>query len=190
MKTLSIAALLGALLGSATSHAALVRTADAEIRGTWQYDFDAGAEVLFGGADVQWQQMSATTRALVVGLGSSALLYSFGHVDFDTITEGQLMALPYTADPIAGPPAAGSPLQIGDAFAVLTTEGNYVKALVTGYDNGIADRPFYDLQIRYALYDGHPVTGTVPEPASTALLGLGLAGLVWHSRRRSTPGVR
>jgi hypothetical protein len=190
MRTLSTAALLCGVLLGATSHATLVRTADAEIRGTWQYDFDAGTEVLSGGEDVHWQQINATTRALTIGLGGGALLYAFGSVDFNAITEGQLLALAYTADPIAGPPAVGSPLQIGDAFAVFTTQGNYVKAIVTGYDNGTADRPFYDLQIRYALYDGNPVTGTVPEPTSTALLCLGLAGLAWQGRRRSRPGAR
>ncbi len=182
MKKKTMAVLLCTLLCGASAQAALVRSASAEIHGTFQYDFDAGTEVMFNGADVHWNQYTETTRGLTVGLGSSAKLLSLGSVDFNTITEGMLMGYTYGSASLPGPPDPGSLLEVGDVFAVLTDEGNYAKAIVTGFDNGSPDRPFYDLHIRYALYDG--VTTEVPEPGALGLVALGLGGLAWTRRRK------
>lgn len=173
---------LGLVLGLvATAQASPIRAGTGEINGTFSFDFETGDTSTFNpGADIFWEWRTATTRDLKPSpFFITATLIALGSTSFAIITEADLLAYVYSATPIEGPPAA-SLLEVGNTFAVFTTEGNYAKVLVTGYDNGTADRPYYDMQIQYALFDGLPVS--VPEPGSLALLGL--AGLLVVRQRR------
>ena len=179
----SFSCALGGLLvlASGLCHSALISSGSAEIRGTFQFDFESAVE---GGlsptADVWWEQMTSTTRQLAAASGNSAALIALGVVPFASISEVDLMGYAYSSAAIEGPPS-GSLLNVGGVFAVRTTEGNFAKAIVTGYDTGIAGFGFYDIQIRYELYGNR---STVPEPGSW-VLALGALLLLATTTRRS-----
>jgi hypothetical protein len=178
-----------ALLVAATTaaHAAPIVSASVEIPGTFLLDFETGT--LSGAspaADIWWEQVDANTRVLNRGVGNSSFndsalfaLGVIGDAGYAAITETDLFGYAYGTTPIAGPPG-GTQLDIGGVFAVRTVEGNYAKAIVERFDNGLADREFYDIHIRYELF------APVPEPSTYALMAAGLLGLGFVARRRKT----
>lgn len=79
------------------------------LRGTWSFDFNAGAEATAG--DVWWEQMTKTARRLKPkGQAQLALL---GAVDFDSLSLDALKKQTYTTNPIDGSlptPVASPPI--------------------------------------------------------------------------------
>jgi MYXO-CTERM domain-containing protein len=166
------ALLLAAGLSLATPHvsALTVYSGSATIPGTWLIDFETGAIVAVDpAADVWWSQISMVTRALTpasaVVTGSTSRLTGLGMVDYSALGVSHLQALTYDNAPIDGSDDSNL-LVPGYVFAVHTTAGNYVKAVVTG--------PFDPMQ-----NNGLPIRwetlSPVPEPGTWAL---GLAGLL------------
>jgi hypothetical protein len=131
-----MAALLGfaMLSGVATgAQAAHVSEGVAVIPGTYLFDFDAGSLSTGPGADVWWEQITATSRVLMPY--STAQLAYVGQVgvaglSFDDLTVADLEALTYTSTGISGGDV-GSLLTANSVFAVKTDAGNYGKVLVT-----------------------------------------------------------
>lgn len=163
-----------------SASASLINSGSAEIRGTWRFDFETGG---LGGpappADIWWEQLTSSTRQLTP-VGGSALA-ALGMVDFASVSEADLLELVYTADSIPGP-GEGAPdtlLDVGSVFAVRTGDGNYAKALVTSYDNGVPNIPFYDMHIQFEVFDGVvPPSTPMSSPWSLALLGAGLLAVL------------
>jgi hypothetical protein len=86
----------------------------ATLRGTWFFDFNAGAEGTAG--DVWWEQVDSNVRHLVPrGQAQVAVL---GQVDFNAVTLEQLKQQPYSQQPIDGsitsarPPVAPANLRV------------------------------------------------------------------------------
>ena len=154
------AGLAAALLSSSPAAAGLIGASeDSALRGTWSYDFEAGAEVtVTPESDMWWEQLTWTERRMAIYWQLPAGgLYAFGDtVAFEDLTEADLVALPYSRDPIPGGDAVNL-LTPGDVFAVLTQEGNFAKVQVIEY--GLQNRMFF----RYELYDGAPVGPVCPD---------------------------
>lgn len=167
-----------AFVFSCSSHASLINSGSIEIPGTFSFDFESGSFTgIFGnGADIFWDQLTATERNLSTRFQTSTMA-SLGLVNFASIAEADLLGLVFSLNEIQGPPG-GSLLDINSVFAVLTAEGNYVKAIVTGYNPGTANRDFYNILISYEVFDGV----MVPEPESMALLFLCLSALLFRRR--------
>jgi hypothetical protein len=160
----------GLSLAAPQASALTVYSGSATIPGTWLIDFETGAMVAINpAADVWWSQMTMTTRALTpaseVVPSSTSRLTGLGMVDYSALGLSQLQALTYDNVPIDGSDDSNL-LVPGYVFAVHTTAGNYVKAMVTG--------PFDPMQ-----NNGLPIRwetlSPVPEPGTWAL---GLAGLL------------
>jgi hypothetical protein len=139
----------------------VVSSGTTEIPGTDLFDFDTGVLTTTGSsADVWWDQMTTTTRAMQAQNG--ATLVNIGVVNFAAITVPQLEALSYGTTPIDGSNGT-SVLVTGDVFAVHTNLGNYAKVLVTGPLDTSSDN---GLPIQWE-------TDSVPEPTGFAGLAVG-----------------
>lgn len=130
------AALLGLAMASgvATSaQAASVSEGVAVIPGTYLFDFDAGSLTTGPGADVWWEQITATSRVLRP-YSTAQLAYvgevGVGGLSFNALTVSDLETLTYSATGISGGDV-GSLLTANSVFAVKTDAGNYGKVLVT-----------------------------------------------------------
>lgn len=130
------AALLGLAMASgvATSaQAASVSEGVVVIPGTYLFDFDAGSLTTGPGADVWWEQITATSRVLRP-YSTAQLAYvgevGVGGLSFNALTVSDLETLTYSATGISGGDV-GSLLTANSVFAVKTDAGNYGKVLVT-----------------------------------------------------------
>lgn len=180
-----MAALLGLamLSGVATSaQAAHVSEGVAVIPGTYLFDFDAGSLSTGPGADVWWEQITATSRVLMPY--STAQLAYVGQVgvaglSFDDLTVADLEALTYTSTGISGGDV-GSLLTANSVFAVKTDAGNYGKVLVTF--------PFFQAYQNNGLgvyWVTMTPTTPVPEADTYSMLLAGFALMAAVVRRRT-----
>jgi hypothetical protein len=87
-----------AVVSSTAPQQTVVSSGQAVLRGTWMFDFDAGAESTSG--DVWWEQQTATERQLVPQ--GQAALVNLGAVDFDALGLTQLAGQAYSTTPIPG----------------------------------------------------------------------------------------
>jgi hypothetical protein len=138
----------------------IVSQGTATLKGTYQFDLDAGVESVTGvvlpGADIWWEQL--TLGGGMGGTGFKVLrqmtpqngagIVNLGAVNFDAITATSLQALAYTPGPITGNDDASNLLVNGDVFAVRTTNGNYAKVRVVTYG--------YDMVIHWVTYSPPP----------------------------------
>jgi hypothetical protein len=108
-----------------------VPASNGAVRGTFSYDFDAGVETS-AGADVFWQQMTATTRSFVPQNG--AAFSNMGAANFDAITKAQLQALSYSTASISGSDS-GNQMPPGTVIAVKTSSGRFAKVRITAKDS-------------------------------------------------------
>ena len=69
--------------------------------------------------------------------------------------------------------------------ATISFTGLRFNMLVTGYSDGVTART-YNLHYLVAMGDRMSVVSAVPEPSTTALVGLGLLGVACIARRRQT----
>jgi len=140
------------IMFSHTANAALLRSESAiEIRGTYTFDFESASA---GGAtvrDIHWSHQNSTDSTLRVF--NTAGLAALDLTVFSSITEADLIGYAYSTSPIDGP-NGGTDLEVGKVFAVRTTEGNYAKVEVLSYDTGVGTSPYYDMHIKYELFDG------------------------------------
>lgn len=149
--------------------AGVVSSGTATIPGTFSFDVDAGVVdnfVIDPGADVFWEQFTATTRALEPENG--AMIANIGVVDFASVTLADLEALPYGTAGIDGSDVSNV-LVPGDVFAVQTNAGNFAKVLVTGPFVPGTDN---DIPIQWETD-----SAAVPEPGGSALCLAAIAGL-------------
>jgi sugar lactone lactonase YvrE len=121
---------------------AVVSSGTGPLKGTWLFDFDTGAMVSTGAADVWWEQVSTVVRKLVPRGG--ATIVNLGVVDFNALTHVELQSLTYGTAPIPGNNDPSNQLVVGDVFAVKTNAGNYAKVKVLAYG--------YDLQLQWVTY--------------------------------------
>ena len=168
----------------ASAGAVLVSSSASDLlRATFLYDFDIGAEVgVVPGADVIWAQISATEREMRIW--NSTGLLSLGATNYDALSESTLSGLAYSSSPIPGGDAVNR-LNVGDVFAVRTTDGNFSKVQVLGLDAG------FGMTLRFATFDG-----AVPVPSISGagfvtvcvlLIGVGLRSAATQSIRPATP---
>ncbi len=121
---------------------AVVSSGTGTLKGTWLFDFDTGAMVNSGTADVWWEQVDTVVRKMVPRGG--ATIVNLGPVNFNALTHVELQGLTYGATPIPGNNDASNQLVAGDVFAVKTNAGNYAKVKVLTYG--------YDLQLQWVTY--------------------------------------
>ena len=136
---------------------AIVSSGQTVLRGTWTFDFDLGAEGPFDGADVWWEQMTATARQMAVQ--GVARIAHLGPVDFEALDVGALRGLAYDSTPIPGHVDGPNALTPGAVFAVRTTGGNLAKVQVLAYD--------YNLTLRWVTYSPSLAPPTGAPPVST-----------------------
>ncbi len=110
------------------------------LQGTYDFDFDAGAQTS-SGADVWWNQQTSTARYMTPI--NSAKIVNLGTVNFNSITKAQLQGYSYSTTPIDGSTTSNQ-LVNGDVFAVYTTNGHYAKVIVLSYG--------YNIQIQWVTY--------------------------------------
>jgi hypothetical protein len=120
----------------------VVSAGEGVLRGTWLFSFDRGAETGAAGADVWWDQMTATQRQLVPQ--GSAQIVNLGAKDFNATDLAVLQGLSYGTAPIAGNADGTNQLGAGDIFAVLTGGRNFAKVEVVEYG--------YNLHLRWVTY--------------------------------------
>lgn len=100
------------------------------VRGTWQCDLDAGAEVGSGG-DFRWDQENAVKRYLVPENG--AVFFVVGIRDFKSVTHADLEHFPYSAQRIDASDTPGNNIPKGTLVAYRTKQGRLGKFQVTDY---------------------------------------------------------
>jgi hypothetical protein len=76
----------------------VISAGSGQLRGTWLFDLDSGAEATSG--EIWWEQMTDTARQIVPQRG--AQIANIGVTDFDSVTFGQLQSLAYGSAPIDG----------------------------------------------------------------------------------------
>jgi len=180
-----MAALLGLamLSGVATSaQAATVSEGVTVIPGTYLFDFDAGSLSSGPGADVWWEQITATSRVLMP-YSTAQLAYvgevGVGGLSFNALTVSDLEALTYSSTGISGGDV-GSLLTANSVFAVKTDAGNYGKVLVTF--------PFFQSYQNNGLgvyWVTMTPTTAVPEASTYSMLLAGFGLMAAVVRRRS-----
>jgi len=121
---------------------AVVSSGTGTLKGTWLFDFDTGAMVNSGTADVWWEQVNTVVRKMVPRGG--AKIINLGVVNFNALTHVELQGLNYGTAPIPGNNDATNQLVVGDVFAVKTNAGNFAKVKVLAYG--------YDLQLQWVTY--------------------------------------
>lgn len=175
--------ILSVFLLSFNANATFISSGTGEIYGTWSFDFESATlcDNSDPNCDVFWKQISDIEREMTPI--QSAMIIALGSTSFSSITESDLLTLAYGTAPIEGPPV-GSLLDVGNVFAVNTSEGNYALVEVSGYSDGGSTgniiKEYYDIHIKYNLYDGQI---GVPEPGILSLIILGLLGVIYQRRK-------
>ena len=125
-----------------TTTTTTVPSQDGAVRGTFSFDFDAGAETPTG-ADAFWRQSTSTTRALVAQNG--AQFANMGAANYDAVTKAQLQGLSYSSAEINGSDS-GNQMPPGTVIAIRTDTGRFAKVRIT------AKAPDNTLTFRYFTY--------------------------------------
>src|SRR5262249_38818265 len=76
----------------------VISSGSGQLRGTWLFDLDSGAESTSG--DIWWEQMTDTARQIAPQGG--AQIANIGVTDFDGVTFSQLQSLAYGGAPLDG----------------------------------------------------------------------------------------
>ena len=107
-----------------------VPSRDGAVRGTYHYDFDAGAETTTG-SDVWWRQVDGATRYFSAENG--AVFSNMGLANYDAVTKAQLQGLTYNTTSINGSDS-GNQMPPGTVIAIKTNAGRYAKMKVVAKD--------------------------------------------------------
>jgi hypothetical protein len=142
----------------ASTGGAVISSGQGVLHGTWMFDFDSGTESGAAGADVWWDQQTATQRQLVPQ--GVAGLVSLAQVNFDALAADDLAHEAYGSAAIPGNASGQNALLPSQAFAVHTGAGNYAKVQVIDYG--------YDLTLRWVTY-----APPAPPPAGAAVISSG-----------------
>ena len=119
-----------------------VPSRDGSVRGTYSYDFDAGAETSTG-ADVFWNQLTQTSRQLQPSNG--AQLFNMGAANYDAVTKAQLQGLAYSTNAINGSDS-GNQMPPGTVIAIKTNTGRFAKMKV------VAKEPYPANTLTFRFY--------------------------------------
>lgn len=121
------------------------------IKGTWSWDIETDADGSSATSDIFWEQVSAAERYLTPR--NSAEFAVMSGVTFESLDLSDLEAATYSTDRLSASDV-GAVVDVGSVIAVHTTEGNYAKLLVTGFQPlESPPRPKYYIVLDYVLYD-------------------------------------
>lgn len=124
---------------------------DKVVKGTWSWDIDTDTDGSSPGADLWWEQVSATERYLVPKNGAEFALLS--GATFESLDLSDLQAATYSTDRLSASDT-GAVIDAGSIVAVHTTEGSYAKLLVTGFQPlESPPRLKYYIVFSYVLYE-------------------------------------
>jgi hypothetical protein len=161
----------------ALTQAGIISSGSVTIPGTFDFDFDSGVVATVYPdpiGDIWWQVVVAGTE--FVTPWNNTTIVNLGAVDFASITLAYLEGQTYGTTLIGN-----SSLVTGDVFAVITNQGNYAAAEVTGPIVG--SNQDYGLPMQWETFAGP--ASSVPEPSQLPLVGAVLAaGLIAVRRGR------
>jgi hypothetical protein len=121
-----------------------VSTGSDRVRGTYEYDFDAGrmsATPSDPSMDAFWEIETDTTRQLVPENGAQFALLP--NADFETLNFTEVAEASFSSDPIDASDA-NDHLPAGAVIAVRTSSGNYAKVRVTSIAPYPDDTMYFD----------------------------------------------
>jgi hypothetical protein len=112
------------------------------VRGTWEYDLDAGIQTQNSSADFRWEQVTDVKRYLAPLHGAEFVVV--GIRDFESLTWRDLDSLHYSPKKIDGSNLPTNEIPQGTVVAYKTNEGRLGKLIVDEYG--------YNLTIRWITY--------------------------------------
>lgn len=154
-RVLTIAALALVLLASSctrTQQEATVPVREKLLKGTWIWDLDSNSDGTPDSADVWWEHVDVRERYLVPKNGAQIAVLK-GKV-FAKLSLSEIRSADFTSNRISASDE-NAVLDAGTILAIRTSEGNYAKVEVVGFEplkSGRHDIQKYDMRLRYVLY--------------------------------------
>jgi len=122
------------------------------IRGTWTWDIDSNSDGSRESADIWWEHVDDHERYLVPRNGAEIAVVK--DRAFENLSFSDLNKMHFATGRLSASDAEPD-IDVGTVLVVRTTDGNYAKLQVTGFDplkNGRHDIAKYDMRLRYVLY--------------------------------------
>jgi hypothetical protein len=106
------------------------------LRLSYCFDFENGIEATMNLADVYWAHIVDVGRRLIPLNGAEVC--KMGVVDFGSLDYVDLVALPYSSDPIPGNIVGQNYLIPGGVVSLRSRNGRYFKILINRYDDDLS----------------------------------------------------
>ena len=122
------------------------------IRGTWTWDIDSNSDGMRESADLWWEHVNDHERHLVPQNGAEMAVVK--DKAFEDLSIGDIAKMELVASRISASDSRPN-IDVGTVLAVRTTDGNFAKLQVTGFDplnSGRHNIAKYDMRLRYVLY--------------------------------------